>query len=183
MRKLVVILLVILAVVFVFIYLNRPSVTILCDASFTLAYPKDALKDFRRALSGEGYNLKTVTITPQALTEEQVLREQVSKYSDSALVLTTPVVSLAVKLAGLDLTQMVKGLSVGMTPDSEGCFDIVLPADSDSMPEGTYYTDAIGRDGVENLVYPDLALSVVPLLKLDKENIAIAEGIMVYGVK
>ena len=177
------IIIVILAVIFMFFRLNRPSVTMLCDTSFNLAYPEEAFKDFKHAIAKAGYNFRIVTLTSQTLTDEQALNSLVSKYPDNDLVLTTPVVSLALQLAGIELSSMVKGLTVGMTAEPSSCFDIVLPADFESMPDGTYYTDAIGKEDVENLVYPDLAQSVIPLLKLDKENLAIAEGVMVYGVK
>ena len=173
----------ILAVIFMFFRLSRRSVTMLCDTSFNLAYPDDALKDFRKALARESCNLKIVTMTSRTLTEEQALKDILSRYSDNALVLTTPVVSLAIEIAGIDLSQMTSGLAVGMASESSSYFDIVLPADLESLPDGTYYTDAIGMENVENLVYPDLAQSVIPLLKLDKENLSIAEGVMVYGVK
>lgn len=177
------VILVILAVIFMFFRLRRPSVTMLCDTSFSLAYPEEAFREFRQAVAKAGCNFRVVTLTPQTLTEDQALRNLVSKYSDNALVLTTPVVSLALEIAGIELSDMVNGLAVGMTSKPSSCFDIVLPADFDSMPEGTYYTDAMGKEGVENVVYPDLVQSVIPLLKLDKENIVIAEGVMVYGVK
>jgi len=177
------IILVITAVIFMFFRLNRPVVALLRDTSFELAYPEEGLKDLKKALAEERHGFKVVTLGSEMLMDSKTLENIVSKYSENALVLTTPVVSSAIKVAQIDLSEMYKGLAVAMTAEPDSLFDIVLPADLDNLPEGTYYTDAIGKKDVENLVYPDLALTVIPLLKLEKENLAIDEGVMVYGVR
>ena len=178
-----IIIFVILAVIFMFFRLNRPTVALLRDTSFELAYPEDGIKDLKYALGKAGYNFKVVTLDSEMIMDGKALENLFSRYSENALVLTTPVVSSAVKVAQVNLSEMLKGLAVGMTSESDSCFDIVLPADLDNLPEGTYYTDAIGQKNATNVVYPDLALSVVPLLELDKENLTITEGVMVYGVR
>jgi len=178
-----IIIFVILAVTFMFFRLNRPTVALFRDTSFELAYPKEGIKDLRRALGKAGYNFKVVTLDPEIIMDGSALENLVSKYSENALVLTTPVISSAIKVAQINFSELIKGLAVGMTSESDSCFDIILPADLENLPEGTYYLDAIGQKDVENLVYPDLALTVVPLLSLDKANLAISEGVMVYGVR
>jgi len=180
--KLVIIFL-ILAAVFMFFRLNRPVVVLLRDTSFELAYPEEGLKDLKKALAKERHGFKVVTLDSEMIMDGNALENLASKYSENALVLTSPVVSSAVRVAQINLSEIIKGLAVGMTSDPDGFFDIVLPANLDNLPDGTYYVDAIGQKDVTNLVYPDLALSVVPLLKMDKENLAINEGVMVYGVR
>ncbi len=178
-----IIIFVILAVTFMFFRLNRPTVALLRDTSFELAYPEEGIKDLRKALGKARYNFKTVTLDSEMIMDGKTLENLVSKYADNALVLTSPVVSSAVRVAQINLSEMIKGLAVGMTSEPDSLIDIVLPADLDNLPEGTYYLDAIGQKDVENLVYPDLALSVVPLLEMDKENLTISEGVMVYGIR
>jgi len=172
-----------LALVFMFFRLNRPSVALVMDRSFSIAYPDKAINSFRKNLRHQGYRLFVITADSEAIMDGPTLEKLLSGYTDCALVLTTPVISTAVKAGDINLSALVKGLAVGMTADNtEGCFDIILPADFDNMPEGTYYTDAIGKKDVQNLVYPDLSLSVIPLLNLDKDNLTVVEGVSAYEV-
>lgn len=180
--KLVVIVL-IFAAIFLFFRYNRPQVVLVMDKSFSIVYPANALDGFKKNLDREGYNLKFVVADSETFMDSVKLETLLSGYSDCALMLTTPVISTAVRAGNIGLSSLIKGLAVGMTTDTEDCFDIVLPTDSENMPEGTYYLDAIGKTDVGALVYPDLGMSIIPLLKMDKSNLTVREAVTVYEVR
>ena len=173
----------IFAAVFLFFRFHRPQVVLVMDKSFSIAYPAEALDGFKKDLSHEGYNLKLVVADSETFMDNLKLENLLSQYSDCALMLTTPVISTAVRAGHVELSALINGLAVGMTTDAEDCFDIVLPTDFDSMPEGTYYLDAIGKADVSALVYPDLGMSIIALLKMDKTNLTVREGVTVYEVR
>ncbi len=179
----IVVIVLIFAAVFLFFRYNRPQVVLVMDKSFSIAYPSSALDGFKKNLDREGYNLKTVVSDSETFMDSVKLETLLSGYSDCALMLTTPVISTAVRAGRIELSSLIKGLAVGMTTDAENCFDIVLPTDSENMPEGTYYLDAIGKTDVAGLVYPDLGMSIIPLLKMDKTNLTVREAVTVYEVR
>ena len=173
----------IFAAVFMFFRLNRAQVVLVMDKSFSIAYPTSALEDFKKDLGREGYNLKQVVADSETFMDSVKLETLLSEYSDCVLMLTSPVISTAVRAGQIDLSSLIKGLAVGMTTDCEDSFDIVLSADPYSMPEGTYYLDTIGKTDVAGLVYPDLGMSIIPLLKMDKTNLTVREAVTVYEVR
>lgn len=173
----------IFAAVFMFFRFNRPQVVLVMDKSFSIAYPASALEDFKKDLGREGYNLKQVVADSETFMDSVKLETLLSEYSDCALMLTSPVISTAVRAGQIELSSLIKGLAVGMTTDCEDSFDIVLSADPDSMPEGTYYLDTIGKTDVAGLIYPDLGMSIIPLLKMDKTNLTVSEAVTVYEVR
>ena len=186
MRKILLITLLAIGLIFVLgtaVTLLFPKVTLVQDRTFSMNYPFRGIGSLGRGLLLKGYRLSVVSIDNNSLTDREALEAELAKCATSStMVICTPVVTAAARAAEIRVKDLGSALAVGIAAVNDGCFDVVLASQSSPEDAGEGEVDyrfAGERTDAKTLVYPDLALSVIPLL--DLEELTFTEGFLFYA--
>lgn len=159
-----------------------PRVTLVQDRTFSMNYPLRGIGNLGHGLFVKGYRLSVVSIDNAELTDAEGLKAVLGKcLASSRMVICSPVVTAAARAADIRVKDLGSAVSVGIAAHNDGYFDTVLV--SQSSPEDAEagevdYRYAGERRDADYVVYPDLALSVIPLLETERP--AIREGFLFY---
>lgn len=172
MRKILLSSLLVLVLIFVLgviCTLLLPKVTLVQDRTFSMNYPQRGIGNLGHRLFLKGYRLSVVGIDNAHLADPQGLRDLLARSSASSrMVICTPVVTAAARAADICVKDLGSAVSVGIAAHNDGLFDIVLVSQSspEDAAEGEVdYRYAGERTDASAVIYPDLALSVIPLLE------------------
>ena len=206
-KALLIVFILLAAVLFVYTVCFKP-VVLLEDDSFNLLYPKKAKADFALNLAKQGYSLLIVKLDNSVIKDRERLASSISKYASRKFVICSPVVSVSVYQKKLDLKELNPDTAfISLGTNGSKLFDINLMADESSVftscPENitavetkdireisyddnpSYaveysYSGAVRKDYLKGVFAPDLSLSIIPLLTLEKENLP-EKGILAYN--
>ncbi len=159
-----------------------PKVTLVQDRTFSMNYPLRGIGNLGHGLFVKGYRLSVVGIENAQLTDPEGLKNLLAESSASSrMVICSPVVTAAARAADIRVKDLGSALSVGIAAHNDGLFDMVLVSQSspEDAAEGEVdYRYAGDRTDASAVIYPDLALSVIPLLETDRPGIQ--EGFLFY---
>ncbi len=186
MRKILLITLLAISLIFVLgtvLTLVLPKVTLIQDRTFSTNYPLRGIGSLGRSLLLKGYRLSVVSLDNNSLTDRSAFEGELAKSAlSSRMVICTPVVTAAVRAADIRIKDLGSALSVGIAGVNDGYFDIVLVSQSrpeDAQEGKTDYRFAGENPDAKTVIYPDLALSVIPLL--ENEELTATEGFLFYA--
>lgn len=159
-----------------------PRVTLVQDRTFSMNYPLRGIGNLGHGLFVKGYRLSVVSMDNEDLTDAEGLKAMLEKSSASSrMVICSPVVTAAARAADIRVKDLGSAVSVGIAAHNDGYFDTVLVSQSSPEDAGEGEADyryAGERTDADYVVYPDLALSVIPLLETERP--AIGEGFLFY---
>lgn len=159
-----------------------PKVTLVQDRTFSMNYPLRGIGNLGHGLFVKGYRLSVVSIDNADLADAEGLRTTLAESSASSrMIICSPVVTAAARAADIRVKDLGSAVSVGIAARNDGYFDMVLVSQSSPEDAGEGEVDyryAGDRTDAAAVVYPDLELSVIPLLETGRP--AIQEGYLFY---